>query len=214
MKFTKFIPVAMAVALAVTPTFAADTDTVSSEFTLTNPAYFNITELPGAVKTAAGVIAEDASTGVISLSYTTPMAVTYRVVNNQKNHNVYVHANAVGANTCEALGGANVSNLKLVFANTATKPTDAAILDAAASASTKANNANAIAFPFQLGAVTETEGSIADPTYASNILTYIAQPGTFEIPYTLGTAPSDNTFSSIDQEGTYKSTLIITDVAP
>ena len=213
MKFTKFIPLVCALALTV-PAFAASTDTESTEFTLTNPAYFNI-EVTSSNLSGTGTIAEDGE-GVISLSYTTPMAVTYRVVNNQKNHNIYVHGTALkdGGGTAKALGGEDEDNLKLVFAHNTVKPTSGAIGDAAAASSTAANNKNAIAFPFNLGDITETEGSIADPTYASNKLTYVAQAGTFVIPYTLGTAPSPNTFSSIDESGTYKATLIITDVSP
>ena len=211
MKFTKFIPMAIVAALSVTPVFAAANDTESTEFTLTNPAYFNIETISSNLS-GTGEIAE-AGDGTISLSYTTPMAVTYRVVNNQKNHSIYVHGTAVGANTVEALGGGDIANMKLVFAHTTEAPADAAINDAAAASSVKNNNKNAIAFPFTLGTVVKTEGSIADPTFASNKLTYVAQAGTFEIPYELGTAPSANTFSSIDESGTYKATLIITDVA-
>lgn len=216
MKFTKFIPVALALTLAAVPTFAANTDTVETELQLTNPEYFNITELAGAVKTATGIIAENAETGVLSLSYTTPMSVTYRVVNNMKDKTFYVKAKAQGAGECNAFGGAAVGSMKLVFANTASGlvPTDAAIGNAAGASPAVESNANAIAFSFTPGAIVKTQGTIADPTLNGNTeLVYVAQPGTFQLPYTLGTAPVSGTFSSHDGAGIYSATIIVTDVA-
>ena len=216
MKFTKFIPMAMAVAFAVTPAFAANTDTVETTLQLTNPEYFNITELPGAVKTATGTIAENAETGVISLSYTTPMSVTYRVVNNMKDKTFYVKAKAQGAGECNAFGGTAVNAMKLVFANTSSGlvPTDAAIGNAAGASPAVESNANAIAFTFTPGAIVKTQGSIADPTLNGKTeLQYVAQPGTFELPYTLGTAPVSGTFSSHDGAGTYQAVITVTDTA-
>lgn len=216
MKFTKFIPMAMALALAVTPAFAANTDTVNTELQITNPEYFNVTELAGAVKSDQGTaeITEVTETGALTLSYTTPMAVTYRVVNNMADKVFYVKATALGASQKKAFGGTAVNAMKIAFANTAVAPTDNAIDNVTGASPDPDSNANVIGFTFTPAAVVVDEGSISAPSLSSQQLSYTAQPGNFRLPFSLGTTAIPETFSSIDQAGIYKAKITVTDVGP
>lgn len=213
MKFTKFIPVALALAFVTVPAFA-DPVTKSNNYDVTVPSYFNITERTGAVKTATGVIAEDGS-GNISMTYTTPMTVTYRVVNNNADKVFYIKGSATGESAVNAFSG-TPGSLKVAFANTTAGalPTNDAIANAIGEAA-EASNANCFALT---AAVTKSiiigEASVLpDPAMESNKVKFTGQPGTYDVTLTFGTAALADTFSSRDQQGLYRAVVTITDAA-
>ena len=204
MKFTKFIPLVCALALTV-PAFAA-TNADSNVYDLVVPEYFNITNEAMENTGATVTIGDDMS----SLSYSPAYGVTYGVVNNKPGKVFYVKATAVGANTVKAF---NSDCTVIAFANDTVKPTDAAIEEVLKASPAKASSANAIAFQFTRDAITPDEGVAPTVTPTAQELVYTAGPGSFHIPFTIGTNAVTNTFSSHDAAGTYKATITITDVA-
>jgi hypothetical protein len=204
MKFTKFIPLVCALALTV-PAFAA-TNADSNVYDLVVPDYFNVTNEAMVNHGATVTIGDDMS----SLTYTPAYGVTYKVVTNAASKTFYVKATAVGANTVKAF---NDDCTVIAFANDTVKPADTAITEVLKASPTKANSANAIAFAFTQDTIVVDEGTAPTVTPTSQQLVYTAGPGTYHLPFSIGTTARTDTFSSHDASGTYKATITITDVA-
>lgn len=213
MKFTKFIPAALALTLATGTAMAADITPVNSipeDYTINVPPVFTIAEEAYSGTVTAPKINDTFDT----LSWTGTMGATYKVSSNMPNKVFYIKATCVGSGGNVKAFNNNVSEIKVAFANVANAPAPAAVTDVLAASPTATNSANAFAVDFTLGAVTTDQGVLSSPTMTNQELVYtITTPGTFHIPFTFATQSVANTFSSLDQAGDYKATITITDVA-
>ena len=212
MKFTKFIPAALALTLATGAVFATEitpVNTLYADYTITVPQIFTIEE-EALTNTVSAVKIDDTFD---RLSWTGTMGATYKVSSNIPNKTFYIKATCVGSGGAVKAFNANLANIKVAFANVANAPAPAAITDVLADSPTGAS-ANAFAVAFTRGVVTTDEGVLSAPTMTNQELVYqITTPGTFHIPFTFATESVANTFTSLDQAGDYKATITITDVA-
>jgi len=215
MKFTKFIPVALALTLAC-PAFAAASDSATSEQQITVPTFINITKKAGAVESTSATF--DDTYEHITLD--DALTVTFNVITNVPTDKVYLTAYAKEASAqVKCLGGASADALKIVFTNdsVATGAPSGAISNCLGSP-VLATNADAIAFELTpvITAIAES-GMSAPPTgaIASNVVTYtFSKAGSCDFQYTSDTGAVANTFDTHDTAGTYKATLQMTHVAP
>ena len=214
MKFTKFIPLVLALALTC-PAFAAASDSATSEQTITVSPFINITKKPGAVETATATF-DDAYSNITI----TPLSVTFNVITNDPTDKVYLTATALeNSAQVKCLGGA-ADSLKIVFTNTsvATGSPTGAIENALSISPVLATNKDAIAFTFTPTLTPSAESGMAaapTPALASNVVTYsFSDAGSCDFAYTSGTTQVANTFDTHDTAGTYKATLSMTHAAP
>ena len=221
MKFTKFIPVALALTLAV-PAFAAPVATQSDTLQFTLSPFFNITKNSPKVYTGA-VTVDDAYT---TLTVSTPMTFGYHVITNNRSDAVKLTAKAesTSGTQVDALGG-TASNPVIVFTNTtmpaAEKPSKAQVQAAAALDDDKSATPNAIAFNVTpVCKMVDDTGALADPSATMLLpaadganIKYTFNNGEYNFDYTISTA-DNTTFSTYDTEGTYKAYITMTQTTP
>jgi hypothetical protein len=211
MKFTKFIPAALALTLATGVASATEitpVNTLYADYTITVPEIFTI-EQEALTNTVSAVKIDDTFD---RLSWTGTMGATYKVASNMPNKVFYIKATCVGSGGAVKAFNTDVNDIKVAFANVANAPAPAAISDVLAASPTGAS-ANAFAVAFTRDAVTTDEGVLSTPTMTNQELVYtITTPGTFHIPFHFATESVANTFTSLDQAGDYKATITITDV--
>ena len=210
MKFTKFIPLVCAFALATTGVFAETTNTMSETYQIVVPALFNITVEEEAVTQPETVtLGEDLN----SLTWTGTMGVTYRVATNVPTKVFYVKATTAAGNF-KAFND-NINSMKIVFSNSA--PSVAVTqqdVTSALAGEDASTNKNCFAATFSRGAHGLTAGTaLPQPVITANELVYTAAgSGTWTLPFSIGTSALPNTFSPADEAGTYQATVTITDV--
>lgn len=216
MKFTKFIPIALAMMLTV-PAFATPATTQSSEMTLEVPDFFNITIPSGGNYTSDVTITDDAYT---TLEIDTPIVAKFHVVTNKASDAVLLTATAPieGSATAPAFY-ANGETLRIVFTNsTATqKATAESVGNITANATpTASSNPNAIAFNITAvpSAVANTGATLGTKVVSDNTIKYPLSNGEYDFQYTLGTTAVPGTFSTMDQSGTYKATITMSRTTP
>ena len=178
MKFTKFIPVALMLTLAI-PAYAADpaptaSETAQSDMVITVPNFINITKKAGGLETATASF--DATYSNITLDGA--MNATFNVVTNKPGDNVYLSAEAVEAGVVnkKALGGDSATALKIVFTREGSGEEGAnsgAVANALGSA-TIADNMNAIAFAITPTLTPDTTSGAVAPnaSLSNNVVTY------------------------------------------
>ena len=211
MKFTKFIPAALALTLATGTALAADispVNTLYADYTIEVPEIFTI-EQEALVNTVSAVKINDTFD---TLSWTGTMGATYKVSSNMPNKTFYIKATCVGAGGATKAFNTDVNDIKVAFANVASAPAAAAITDVLAASPDATKSANAFAVAFTRDTVVTDEGVLSTPTMTNQELVYqITTPGTFHIPFHFATESVANTFTSLDQAGNYKATITITD---
>ncbi len=217
MKFTKFIPVALALTLAA-PAFAAASTSAVSEQQIDVPEFINITKKAGAVETASATFSDTYD----AITLDAALSATFNVITNVPTDKVYLTATAKeDGGAVKSLGGAaDASSLKIVFTNddvTNGSPSGA-ITNALGNSPVLATNADAIAFVLTPVVTNDADsGMTAAPTgaLASNVVTYsFTKAGKCDFAYTMGTTAIANTFDTHDTAGTYKATLSMTHAAP
>ena len=210
MKFTKFIPLVCAFALATTGVFAETTNTMSETYEIVVPELFNITIEQAAVTEPETItLGEDLN----SLTWTGSMGVTYRVATNDPTHVFYVKATTAAGNF-KAFND-NINSMKIVFSNsTPSVAVTQADVTSALAGTDAATNKNCFAADFTRGAHGLVAGTaLPQPVITNNELVYTAAgSGTWTLPFSIGTTALANTFSPADEAGTYTATVTITDV--
>jgi len=218
MKFTKFIPLALAMAL-VSPAFAAATETASSEMVITVPSFINITK-SSSVEAASATFDDTYE----NITLGTAMNATFHVVTNVPTDHVYLTAEAYeDGGLVKCLGG-TVDALKIVFTNRGTAGTgttgspSGAITNALAVSPVLATNADAIAFTLTPVITNDADsGMSAAPTgvLTSGVVNYtFTKAGNCDFQYTVGTTQVANTFDTHDTAGKYQATLTMSHAAP
>jgi len=230
MKFTKFIPAALALALAITPAFATGEQgnrSLSDTFEINVPEYFNISRVSSTLSPTSVTVGTD----MASLTWEGSMGVTYKVVNNAHNKTFYLKATspttgnpkafAVAFGT-PAAAAAAANTIKVAFCNTESTagqfPDQTAVNNALGGtgetpvAPSPELNKNVFATTMNLAAVTPTDGGIvASRTVTGQEIVYVIHEGTYQFAYTFANAAEANTFSPHDEMGKYQVVLTITD---
>lgn len=215
LKFTKFLPLAMALTLMCPAVLADVNNTQTSQLDLTLDYFINITkENESLVGTAAF---NDDYTQITNI---TPQLVAgYQIITNTKDDKVITvkaESKTDGGNTPSLYQTG--SNLFIVLTNEDNLPTATAVTNITGGSASYANNANAIAFALTESATadkTDRSAATTDPvyTYTANQLKYTLKNGIYHFLYTVGTTSVENTFSTHDTNGKYKTTITITDAS-
>lgn len=215
-KFTKFLPIAMALML-ISPAFAATSESAQSTMTLTVPEFINITK-GSCVETATASFNDEYTT----INLNNAMSGVYTVITNKPGDKVKISATALADGTeTPALFGSDADNLKLVLTNIGNGK-HAARASAITNCKTGAaidQNANAICFKLT-PVITPDEASGAKAPLSSTMgdddygVTYTIDNGKYDFTYTLGQTAETKTFSTHDTDGTYKATLTLSQVNP
>lgn len=216
-KFTKFLPIAMALML-ISPAFAATSNNAQSTMTLTVPPFINITKNADSKETATASFDDTYTT----INLDQAMSGLYTVITNKPGDKVKISATALADGTeTPALFGSDADNLKLVLTNIGTGK-NAAKASAITNCKTGAafdQNANAICFKLTpvitpdatSGAKAPLSTTMGDDDFG---VTYVIDNGKYDFSYTLGQTAEAKTFSTHDTNGTYKATLTLSQVNP
>lgn len=215
MKFTKFIPVALALTM-VAPAFAAEDAAKLSEqslMSITVPHYVYISKED---ETASVNATFNSTYDEIYLSDN--LNVKFKVLTNKASNDTVqftATCNAGGVQVT-ALGGTKDAMI-LAFTKNDGSATAAAVTNALGDGSAKGSNPNTIAF-----AMTPTPGKDAS-SGATDVTVYSMDAGvvTYTMPtagvytwnYEVGDEAKANTFSTHDTYGTYQATLTMTHAA-
>ena len=219
-KFTKFLPILMALML-VSPAYADYTTnsvhSADSTMTLTLPEFISIKKT-SSVESAQAQYDADYTT----LTTDNTMNAVFHVITNVPNKVIYLKGTCNGEDgDTPALYSSNVTGandmLNLVFANQTVKPTTKSIQNITSGTAAAEQNANAVSFtlkPVFTYDKDSTGAEISSVNYELGKVTYTIQNGIYDVTYTLGQTALANTFSTKDTQGEYKATITLTDVNP
>ena len=216
-KFTKILPVALALALSVGCVNAAidgtdeETEAVLN-YQLTLNDYIKITATTDQTLEASGTFDSDYK----NLTLTGTMASGFKVISNAESR--VLKLTATNTTTAPGMYGFDKGNFYLVFTNstaTAEQPTATDVQNITTGGSSLAvdKNKNAIAFK-----VTATQAHSGGPTtnpfvaaWATDHIEYTMKNGTATVDFVVNSKAEDKTFSTHDTKGTYVATLTLTD---
>ena len=223
MKISKLLPIALAFTLCTTGAFAASND-ASTQYSLTVSDFLNITYDEGqqSSNVTPQLNGEDDDYTIAKLE--TTLTGNYRVITNHE-QDVYLYGSCKTSDgTGHALFG-TPGGLILVFANntvadTTRLATDAGLATVAAGTPDPTLTPNAIAFN-----MTVTPSMVAGSHNASDSITTAEALEDGALKYTLPNSVTNfpisitgntvtNTLSTLDETGTYKATLYLTNTAP
>ncbi len=216
-KFTKFLPIAMALML-ISPAFAATSNNAQSTMTLTVPPFINITKNADSKETATASFDDTYTT----INLDQAMSGLYTVITNKPGEKVKISATALadGAET-PALFGTDDKNLKLVLTNIGTgkNQAKATAITNCKTGPAIADNANAICFSITPTVTPDAASGAKEPLTAvmgddGYGVTYTIDNGKYGFSYVLAQTAEANTFSTHDTNGTYKATLTLSQVNP
>lgn len=219
MKFTKFIPLVCAFALAAAPVFADGAQSATSTMVITMPTYMNITTEDSNLESEATPTADYAS-----FTLDPALAATFHVVTNHPGEHVYLTATTLAdGNAVNALCAGTGSNYRLVFgkqaavSNALYDTATAAVQNITNGSPAVASNANAIAFEvtptFDHSGAATADPDPEDITNAG-VVAYDLDNGIYDMTYTLATSPVAATFSTHDTNGTYQAILKLSHTNP
>ena len=218
MKFTKFIPLALALTLAV-PSFAATATSQGDILQFTLSPFFNITKNAG--KNDTGTVSPNETYTVLNV--TDEITFGYHVVTNNRSDAVKLTVTALSsAGQKDALGG-TVDAPVIAFTNISapTKPTAEQIYAAAGKSAVKSATPNVIAFNVtptvkmvdDTGAAADPAGTMTSPGAEGANIKYTFNNGEYNFDYVLPSVVQA-TFSTYDTEGTYVANVLMTQVEP
>lgn len=219
-KFVKLLPIALAFILA-SPVFAENlapgtatgqTSNASAELQLTLPPFIDITTQE-TNRTSSVTFLDDYS----NITITTPMLAQFQVITNSQTGDA-VQLTATAGNTAyNALRASSDNDFYLVFANTEMVPDEQSIISATSATPKSQENPNAFAVKItpNVDPVTNTGATKVTPNYeGTNKVKYPLTNGIYTFKYSLATTALDSTFSTLDTNGVYKSTMVLTQTTP
>ena len=229
MKFTKFIPLALALVLTV-PAFADPASSQTDDLDFTISPFFNITKNTG--KNYTGTVSVDDAYTTLTMTGT-PMSFGYHVISNKNNTgggkdavDLKITALSQGGTQANALGGTPAAPVIVFSNNTATGtylPTAAEINNALTGSATKSDTPNCIAFTLSptVAKVANTGITATAPDPGEGLVTkgdfkvihYTFDNGEYNFDYVVDSVNND-TFSTYDTNGLYKATILMSQVAP
>lgn len=224
-KITKFLPIALALALSFTSVQAAvvegedESTQATLNYQLTLNDYIKITSTnPETTLTSAGTFDDDYT----NLTLQDSMDSGFTIISNAENRTLKLTATNTAATTPSAMYGFDNGSFYLVFTNASATGGVAAssvtnITAPGEGATEPSLNPNAIAFK-----VTATEGHSGGPAASESVKPFVSSWVTDHIEYAMmnGTATlgfkinnkaEQTTFSTHDTKGTYQATLTLTD---
>ena len=215
MKFTKFLPLAVATMLMATPAFANDgSSSATANFDLNIPTYVNIVLDPASNTAAEATIGANYTT----LTFDKDLVALFDVTTNAPGTHIQLTGKATetgGEKT--ALYGTDAAAMKLVF----TQETAAAgTIQNTITNGTNSPNAIAFTLNFVGG---HSGAATADPVGTTEavgeggakLLNYTIDNGMYTLQYTVtGNDIADNSFDTKDTAGHYKAKLTLSYVTP
>ena len=219
MKMTKLLPIAVAMmlvnpfAMAASPT----SPSASSDLSLDLQEFIYIKENPGFTHDSVTEFNETYTT----IEQKTPLHVSYDVITNKNGKKVKLSAQCIGESATSALYS-DAAGIRIAFANEGVPPTNTAVANAIKGTPAKASNANVIAFTLTPLIKYSDDSAVTPATDKTDSITkdlgdgvtYTLVNGRYTFDYTsLANAVTD-TFSTHDQMGTCKATLMMSQVAP
>lgn len=211
MKIHKLLPIAVAL-MMVSPAFASTSSSQSSTLELTVPKFINITKDSTSVDSATASYNDDYTALTLDKSITQK----FKIITNNPDEKVKLTATALeGGSDVNALYGTATAPV-LVFTNTGSDARAAksgAIAKAAAGDKT-ADSANAIAFALTPTITPDTTSGAKTPTATKNDedITYeLTANGIYSFQYV--SAKTATGFSTHDTDGTYKATIVLSQIA-
>lgn len=217
-KIVKLLPAALALML-ISPAFAevvAGSNTATSTQQITVPKFINITH-----DTANSV--EQCNAGFNAtydeITLDKAMNTKFHVVTNNPDEAIKLTATCLaGGNQVNAIYGADLNNLRLVFTNNGTDSraaTESAVTNIMGTPA-KAQNANAIAFAITAAITPDATSGATDPspTKEADGVKYTLVNGAYDFNYSVATTAIADTFSTHDTDGIYKATLTLSQVSP
>lgn len=212
-KFTKILPVALALMIMSPAAFADPTGSATSEMQITVPEFINITKVSEVNETEA-TFNDDYTT----ITLMPALSATFKVINNEPDKSVYLDGTATASDGDAKVLYGDKDAMKLVFVNNDRKPTLAQIQNITSGSAAYADNPNAIAF-----AITASENFAPDSSsgatdavisFENNCAKYVISNGIYNPVYTIATSAEAQTFSTHDTNGLYKATLTLTSTQP
>lgn len=212
-KFTKLLPIALALLLTTSGAYAATEATNSSqnaEYILNLAEFFDIEVTP-----PTGPSTTSFSGNYTAINIDTPLVGSFQVISNTNTKDVYLYG------TCEA-GGAqpalygDADNLKLVFTNQDDAAESTAVEAIRTGSQDPDASPNAIAF--NLTVATEHSGGPTNALLSKSFdddknMHYSIENGKAIFTCTVQGSAQDSSFSTRDTDGTYKATIYMSDTA-
>lgn len=218
-KIVKLLPIALAFAL-VSPAFAENlapgtatgqTSNASAELQLTLPAFIDITT-QDTNRTSSVTFLDDYS----NIKITTPMLAQFQVITNSQTGDAVQLTATAGTTAYNALRASSDNDFYLVFANTEKIPDEQSLISATSASPKSYENPNAFAVKVtpKVDTVANTGATEVTPNYGTNKVKYPLTNGIYTFTYNLATTALDSTFSTLDTNGVYKSTMVLTQTTP
>ena len=213
-KIVKLLPVALALMIAAPATFADPSNNAQSDMSITVSPFINITK-EAAVETSNAQFNDTYTTLKLDAS----MNANFKVINNVPDKVIYLKATCPSAGgEQKALYGNAADKINIVFTNGSrqSETPASAVTNITSATPAVAQNPNAIAFAITPTITPDTATGAATPTAEmdGNNVKYTIKNGVYAMNYSIVADALANTFSTHDTDGTYKATLLLTDVAP
>lgn len=212
MKITKLLPIALAFAMTTTGVFAATEATNSNsnaEYVLNLAEFFDIetaqTPTPSDVSFAGNYTQATIDNALVG---------KFQVISNTKTKDVYLYGTCEAGATQKALYG-TLDDLKLVFTNQTNAATAEAVKAITDGGQVSYDSPNAIAFGLKINSE-HTEGptkALVSSVFENQNVHYVVENGKAVFTCTVSGSALDNSFSTMDTNGTYKATLTMSDTA-
>ena len=219
MKISKLLPITLALMFGMSCAYSAPQPTAQADYELTLPEFFNVTHQ--GTNLTSGVTYDDAYT---SAKITNDLTGAYTVITNEST-DIYLYGSCEASDgTSHALYGAPGS-LRLVFTNENPEEIDHLLTKEQVGAmmttpGTTSGSPNAVAFNLSvtpaLVADTYPAGTaiVTDTKLNDNSLKYSLPNCNSTFTYSVAGSSADSSFSTLDQKGTYKATLYLTNAQP
>lgn len=218
-KIVKLLPIALAFSL-VSPVFAENlapgtatgqTSNASAELQLTLPPFIDITTQE-TTRSSSVTFEDDYS----NIKITSPISAQFQVITNSQTGDAVQLTATAGTTAYNALRASSDNDFYLVFANTEKVPDEQSIISATSASPKSQDNPNAFAVKVtpKVDTVANTGATEVTAGYGTNKVKYPLTNGIYTFTYSLATTALDSTFSTLDTNGIYKSTMVLTQTTP
>lgn len=194
----------------IAPVQAETKDIVSDELTIIVPPFVNIVQQ----NADAAVVSTENTINGSNLTLGKPITPVYEIVTNE---DMTVHLSATAKTVdgeVNAMHGDTANSMVIVFTKSDGSTTSSAVQNCTSGNAKAKDNPNAIAFVLKCNDPIHTENCKTDVKIDGDRISYDLSRGTTVLSYSISGNSIDGTFSPADTAGTYKATLIISDVDP
>lgn len=219
MKISKLLPITLALMLGMSCAYATPQPTAQADYELTLAPFFNVTHKGTNLESAVSY--NDTYT---TATIDSDLTGAYTVITNEST-DIYLYGSCIASDgDSHALYGAP-GGLKLIFTNE--NPEDSThlltkdqVTAMMTSPGTTSGSPNAVAFGLSVtpALVADTHPAdgviVTDDALNNNSLKYSLPNCNSTFTYSVSGSSVDSSFSTLDQKGTYKATLYLTNAAP